>query len=183
VSGWTKRWDLAKFEGADPLMSELGERFADPIPRPQTTSILHNDLHLGNCQFRPENPDRVASLFDWDMATLGDPLVDFGTLLAYWKDDRDFPSASSTKGIPDLRIPSRTDAASEYAELTGLDLSNIDWYHAFARWRIAIIMQQLYNRWAEGNTSDTRIAEFKDNVPILAEAAHCLLAGQAWTGR
>ncbi|MBV9660242.1 MAG: phosphotransferase family protein [Acidimicrobiales bacterium] len=179
VAGWTKRWELARPEDGSPLMDELGERFAGSMPAPQRTSILHNDLHLGNCQFDPSDPSRVKSLFDWDMATLGDPLVDFGSLLAYWRDDQDLPIAGSSKANPDLQLPSRSDATNLYAELTGLDLSRADWYHAFGRWRIAIIMQQIHNRWAQGDSADPRGASFGANVPILAETAHSLLGRES----
>jgi aminoglycoside phosphotransferase (APT) family kinase protein len=180
IAGWTKRWDLARQEGATPLMDELATRFARSAPSPQRVSVLHNDLHLGNCQFDPGDPDRVKSIFDWDMATLGDPLVDFGSLLAYWRDETDFPSAGSSREDLGLHLPSRSQVSARYAEMTRLDLTDIDWYHAFARWRIAIIMQQLYNRWAEGNSTDQKLSGFGRNVPVLAEAARCLLEGEQW---
>jgi aminoglycoside phosphotransferase (APT) family kinase protein len=183
VRGWSKRWDMARPDGASPLMDELGERFAKDLPMSQRVSILHNDLHLGNCQFDPTDPDRVASIFDWDMATVGDPLIDFGSLLAYWRDETDFPSAGSTRETSGLDLQARAEATARYAERTDLDVSQVDWYHAFARWRIAIIMQQLYNRWAAGDSSDSRVATFGDNVPVLAEAAQCLLDGRDWSGR
>jgi aminoglycoside phosphotransferase (APT) family kinase protein len=180
IAGWTKRWDLARGDGASPLMDELAIRFARSAPFPQWASVLHNDLHLGNCQFDPTDPDRIKSIFDWDMATLGDPLIDFGSLLAYWRDETDFPSAGSSRQDLGLHLPTRSDASALYAAKTELDLSHIDWYHAFARWRIAIIMQQLYNRWAEGNSSDQKVSGFQRNVPMLAESARCLLAGEQW---
>jgi aminoglycoside phosphotransferase (APT) family kinase protein len=180
IAGWSQRWDLARRDGATPLMDELATRLARSAPSPQRVSVLHNDMHLGNCQFDPGDPDRVKSIFDWDMATLGDPLIDFGSLLAYWRDETDFPSAGSSREDLGLRLPTRSEASARYAAMTHLDLSDIDWYHAFARWRIAIIMQQLYNRWAEGNSTDQKLSGFQRNVPMLAEAARCLLEGERW---
>jgi aminoglycoside phosphotransferase (APT) family kinase protein len=182
VTGWTKRWELARPENAPTSMDQVAHRLAASIPKPQRVSLLHNDLHLGNCQFDPRDPDRVASIFDWDMATTGDPLIDFASLLAYWPEESDFPSASSSKASATLTLPTRSEVVGRYAEVTGLDLGEIDWYHAFARWRIAIIMQQLYNRWSQGNASDSRASAFGKNVPVLAEAAQCLLDGRHWTG-
>jgi len=83
VAGWAKRWELAKFDDSPVAMDELHERLVREIPAPSRVSIVHNDLKLDNCQFDPADPDRVASIFDWDMATLGDPLIDLGTLLGY----------------------------------------------------------------------------------------------------
>jgi len=82
LAGWTKRWHLAKLKenkGMDLLMDALMQ----DIPRPQRVSIVHGDLKFDNCQFQPGEPDRVTSVFDWDMATLGDPLIDLGGLLSY----------------------------------------------------------------------------------------------------
>ena len=92
VRGWRGRWEMVApgaAEPARPLMLEVADMLELTLPRPQRTAILHNDLKLDNCQFDPADPDRVHSVFDWDMATLGDPLVDVGTLLNYWPDPAD----------------------------------------------------------------------------------------------
>ncbi|MGI8815268.1 MAG: phosphotransferase family protein [Pseudonocardia sp.] len=76
VSGWARRWTLCAPEPGDPLMYTLADRLAETMPTSRTHSIVHNDLKIDNCQFDRCDPDRVKSVFDWDMATLGDPLVD-----------------------------------------------------------------------------------------------------------
>ena len=76
VTGWRKRWDLAAPPDAEPLMHSVADRLAASLPQPRRVSILHNDIKVDNCQFDPADPDRVKSVFDWDMATLGDSLVD-----------------------------------------------------------------------------------------------------------
>ena len=86
VNGWAKRWALSKFDDSPAEMDELHQRLLRSMPVMSRVSIVHNDLKLDNCQFDPANPDRVASIFDWDMTTLGDPLIDLGTLLNYWPD-------------------------------------------------------------------------------------------------
>ena len=80
-NGSVQSWGAYATIDADPS--------AAPGPAPRRASIVHNDLKLDNCQFAPENPDHVTSIFDWDMTTLGDPLVDLGTLLNYWPDPMD----------------------------------------------------------------------------------------------
>lgn len=102
-------------------------------PSPTRVSFVHNDLKLDNCQFRPEDPDRVGAIFDWDMTTVGEPLVDVGTFLSYWPDPTDSPeSARGTPGTADLGLPARAEIAERYASLTGASLADIGWYEAFA---------------------------------------------------
>jgi aminoglycoside phosphotransferase (APT) family kinase protein len=171
VAGWAKRWELARPDPAVPSMDAVGALLAGAVPEPQRVSILHNDLHLGNCQFDPDDPDRVKSIFDWDMSTIGDPLFDFGGLLAYWRDGGD----AGQPGDPLLVMPSKEAAVERYAERTGLDLSTIAWYHGFAIWKIAIIRQQLYNRYQRGESNDARLASFADSVEASGNEALALL--------
>ena len=94
VRGWRDRWEAVAHGAAAtarPLMLEVADMLERTLPAPQRSAILHNDLKLDNCQFDPADPDRVHSVFDWDMATLGDPLVDVGILLNYWPDPADTP--------------------------------------------------------------------------------------------
>ena len=83
LGGWSKRWELSKTE-ENIAMDELLGLLKSKVPQTQTISIVHNDIKFDNCQFQPDNPDLVSSIFDWDMTTLGDPLSDFGTTLSYF---------------------------------------------------------------------------------------------------
>jgi aminoglycoside phosphotransferase (APT) family kinase protein len=177
VSGWTKRWELAAPEDGEPLMTTVAERLADSVPTPQAAAIVHNDLKIDNCQYAPDDPDRVISVFDWDMATLGDPLVDLGTLLHYVPDP-DVDTRDTSGGIrypPGLELPSREAVAARYAERTGFDVPGIGWYVSFARWKTATVFQQLVNRALRGESKDTRSLELGDLVPALARSANELL--------
>src|SRR5439155_15606124 len=118
VSGWKKRWDLVKGDSPVVLMDALADRLAATLPAPPRASIVHNDLKLDNCAFEPSTPDRVASIFDWDMATLGDPLVDLGTVLKYWPDPSDPPGSRRTSrpGLLSMALPPRTQIATWYAD-------------------------------------------------------------------
>jgi len=129
------------------------------------------DLHLGNVQFAPGAPDRVDTIFDWDMATLGDPLADFAGLLVYWPDDGELPSVRPIALGGDHEWPPRQELRDRYASATGLDLEAIAWYEAFARWKAAVVRQQLAWRYAEGKSSDPRLAAAGDTVPLLADGA------------
>src|SRR5687768_7636048 len=91
LSGWLKRWELAATNDV-PEMQDAADVLAASVPASDAAVVLHNDFKLDNCQFDPSNPDEVASVFDWDQATVGDPLIDLGILLNYWPDPSDDPS-------------------------------------------------------------------------------------------
>lgn len=174
LGGWKKRWELAQ-DQPHPLMDEIHSRLSAAIPQPQRVSLLHNDLKLDNCQFDPADPDHVTSIFDWDMATLGDPLVDLGTLLGYWPEPGDpAPRAIRPEGADDP-FPSRAEVVARYAAATGLDTRHSDWYQAFALWKTAVVVQQIYIRYKRGQTRDERFAHIADRIPILVEQARPLL--------
>jgi aminoglycoside phosphotransferase (APT) family kinase protein len=178
VSGWHQRWQLAK-DIEVPLQDAVHARLAATMPAPQRVSILHNDLKLDNCQFDPAAPDRVKSIFDWDMATLGDPLIDLGTLLNYWPEPGD-PTQRAVRatGAADP-FPSRAEITERYARITGLDMASVHWYEAFALWKTAVVVQQIYIRYKRGQTQDERFATYSERVPNLLEAAWALLRSAA----
>ena len=124
-------------------------------------SILHNDFKLDNCQFDPADPDRVKSVFDWDQATLGDPLVDVGITLNYWPDPADVPGLEPilNPGTESLGLPGRAEVIDQYAARTGYEVDDVRWYEAFAAWKTAVVLQQLYARWVRGESTDPRMAE------------------------
>ena len=177
VAGWKKRWELAAPRGATSLMAEVGERLEAAMPRSPRASVLHNDYKLDNCQFDPADPDRVRSIFDWDMATLGDPFVDLGTLLNYWPDpsDTDDDKPIYNPGMESLGLPSRRQVVERYALRTGLDVGDVRWYEAFACWKTAVILQQLHTRYLRGETTDERMATRGDLVPTQAQRAMSIL--------
>jgi aminoglycoside phosphotransferase (APT) family kinase protein len=164
VAGWADRWRRVSPENAIPAMDDVAHRLADTVPSPTTTSLVHNDLKLDNCQFHPGDPDTVTSVFDWDMATLGDPLFDLGALLV----------SMSSNPLWGLSVE---ESLTRYVARSGIDVEHIDWYVAFATWRAAIVGQQLHNRYAEGETSDERLGALSGNVPELAEKALDVLSG------
>jgi aminoglycoside phosphotransferase (APT) family kinase protein len=119
-----------------------------------------------------DDPGRLVAVFDWDMVTLGDPLVDLGTLLGYWPDAGDTtlrgsgPSVSQLPGFLDRR-----ELADRYAERTGFDLTHIAFYEAFALFKTAVVIEQIYVRWVRGQTKDDRFEAMGALVPHLAQAA------------
>ena len=177
VSGWRKRWDLVADPEWDGAMVDLHGRLETSVPEPQRVSLIHNDLKLDNCMIDPTDPDRVTAFFDWDMTTLGDPLCDIGTLMNYWPDagDADGGRHTSHDGMERMGLPSRAEMTERYAKQTGLDVSLVPWYDAFAQWKTAVVVRQLHHRWVVGDSTNEKMATIADRLPGLVATADQLL--------
>ena len=171
VDGWAARWELAKDKDV-PLFYEVHRRLEASVPSPQRVSVLHNDLKFDNCQFQPENPDRVTSIFDWDMATLGDPLIDLGTLRGYWSEATD-PAPRGARPIGATRCVSdacgnhpaicRCRPASTSAVSTGTKRSRC----GKRRWSCSRSTSDM----RAARRKDERFARIAERAPLLLEAA------------
>jgi aminoglycoside phosphotransferase (APT) family kinase protein len=177
VTGWQTRWELVRPDDGPPEMDTVPARLLAMMPAPTRVSFVHNDLKLDNCQFDPTDPDRVQSIFDWDMTTLGEPLIDLGTLLNYWPDPSDPPHAGrvSHQGLLQMGLPTRAEITARYADRTGLDTSTAQWYEAFAQWKTGVVIQQLHRRWERGESTDPRMETIANRLPLLATTASRLL--------
>jgi aminoglycoside phosphotransferase (APT) family kinase protein len=170
-----RRWSgqLAKGSTRDlPLLVELGERLAADVPAPQAVTIVHGDYRLDNLILSPDG-SAVRAVLDWELCTLGDPLADIGMLHVYWAEAAD---AVSPLGNMPTVLPgfwTRDDVLAAYAAGTTLDLSEIDFYVAFAYWRIAIILEGVHQRFAAGayEHDDAGVAAMGEVVHELAAAA------------
>jgi aminoglycoside phosphotransferase (APT) family kinase protein len=173
VRGWQGRWEAVALDGRGTL-DRVGELLARHIPESGPPALVHNDFKVDNCQFAVGDPDTVTSVFDWDMATLGDPLTDLGTLLNYWPDGR--TPADGVPGLENVGLPSRDEVVARYAARTGQTLSRggVAWYEAFGCWKTAIIMQQLYVRHVRGESADDRMTARGEQVGRIAERALAL---------
>lgn len=160
LAGWAQRWSLVATPSADAVMQEVQRRLMRAAPGSGRVAILHNDFKLDNCQFAVGEPDKVISIFDWDMATLGDPLVDLGTLLNYWPDRSDAFGAGPEllPGLATLGLPSRSEMIRRYAHVAGSTVDDVSWYQAFACWKTAVALQQMYMRYCRGESQDRRTA-------------------------
>jgi aminoglycoside phosphotransferase (APT) family kinase protein len=177
VSGWRKRWELVD-TGRVPQMAVVGARLAATTPAVATrVSVLHNDFKIDNCQFDPADPDRVTSIFDWDMATIGEPLVDLGVLLNYWPDPADVDGARPlhVPGLELMGLPPRAEVVARYTHRTGIDTSAVAWFEAFATWKTCVVLEQLYQRFLRGESTDPRMGERGKPVGPLSDRAAALL--------
>ncbi len=168
VAGWADRWNRAKHTEV-PAMDRLGERLAASVPDPQRAALLHNDFKLDNTMLGTDGS--IVAVFDWDMATTGDPLVDLGTMLAYWTGGGDVAGFAAADAVVLGDVMGTADIVDRYAGATGLDTSGIDWYRALGLFRIAVICQQIYIRYLRGQTSDERFAGLGGIVPPIADVA------------
>lgn len=176
VDGWTRRWERARLDDL-PAMDELAGWLPEKLPRdPERPALIHNDYKLDNVMLEAENPERVVALLDWEMATIGDPLIDLGLLLCYWPEANDPEIFASA--LPRVTTgpgwPKRDELITRYAARSGRPVDEIAWYHIFAIFKLAVIMQQIYFRYRAGQTSDARFADFGTRVAALAEWAASL---------
>jgi aminoglycoside phosphotransferase (APT) family kinase protein len=169
LSGWRDRWSRVAASDYAAEMERVAERLQREMPTSSLSSLVHNDYKLDNCQFHPGAPDTVVSVFDWDMATIGDPFIDVGITLAYWN----FVRRRESLGLPSKQVFAET-----YAAAMGIDAAAFRWYEAFAHWRTAVAVQQLFDRYARGDSHDDRLAESGRMVPVLAERAEATLDGR-----
>jgi aminoglycoside phosphotransferase (APT) family kinase protein len=169
IAGWTRRWEAAATRDV-PDMDTAVQLLARDVPSAQAATILHNDFKLDNTMVGDDA--RLVAVFDWDMATLGDPLVDLGTLLAYWAqpDDPTF-LVFGERAVAIGEVMPKAEVRERYAERSGFDVADVMFYEGFALFRIAVIIEQIYARFVAGQTSDRRFASFEPIAPLLAGEA------------
>jgi aminoglycoside phosphotransferase (APT) family kinase protein len=165
VQGWSERWRRARTDDVTDLEHVI-RWLAGHFPRPLPPAIVHNDFKLDNVMLDPTNIGRVEAVLDWEMTTIGDPLVDVGLSLCYW--------TYGLAGGPDLGIPgwyTRDEFIQEYAARTRRDLSALAWYEVLGIFKLAVILQQIYCRWKAGQTRDPRFGALGGQVRALIERA------------
>jgi aminoglycoside phosphotransferase (APT) family kinase protein len=172
VEGWTKRYFNAKTDEWAELESAI-EWLNSRIPAANEACLIHNDYKFDNVILNPDDLTQITGVLDWEMAAIGCPLMDFGTTLGYWAD----PSAPKSlfyAGFNPVRLMStitRKELAEMYAKKSGRDLSNILYYYVFGLFKIAVIAQQIYARYAKGFTDNEKFAQFNLHAKILGEIA------------
>ena len=170
VSGWHGRWVRARHED-NPTAEMLSTWLRDHLPPEPNPTLLHNDWRLDNMAVSPDDPSECTAVFDWDMATRGDPLADLGTLMGSWFDKGEAPSSLGMMPTTAPGWMSRREAIDLYGSVSGYDLSAIDWYLVFGSWKLAIVLQQIYIRWLRGQTKDERFANLDEGARLLFDLA------------
>lgn len=177
---WAQQWESSK-TGPLPAIDELGRRLARSLPTSPAPTLVHGDYRLGNLALDPRDPGRIVAIFDWEMATLGDPLADLGYTLIYWTERDDVP-AGSPFGASITAQPgfaTRAELIDAYARASGRDVSAIDFYQVLALYKLAIISEGIYARFQMGKTLGPGFESMQRAAEPLAERALVLAAGLA----
>jgi aminoglycoside phosphotransferase (APT) family kinase protein len=143
------------------------------LPFPPATARRLSETFLDNVVLHPDDLTRIAGVLDWEMCTLGDPLTDLGTALAYWTDPNDLEDFREIRSAPTIMAGTLTrgQLVERYAAVTGRDTGDMVFYLAFARFKVAVIVQQIYYRYAQGLTRDTRFACLPKRIHALLHAS------------
>jgi aminoglycoside phosphotransferase (APT) family kinase protein len=171
VTGWTERYLGAQTDDL-PAITEVAAWLAAHLPAEGAPSLIHNDFKFDNVVFDP-SLENITGVLDWEMTTIGDPLMDLGTALSYWAQASDPPAYHQLPFGPTARpgMMTRDEVARRYLERSGRATSEIVFYYAFGLLKTAVIAQQIYYRYAKGLTQDPRFATIGFAVRLLAEQA------------
>jgi aminoglycoside phosphotransferase (APT) family kinase protein len=172
VTGWTKRWHDSKTEDV-PHVDEIAAWLAARIPTESGAAIIHNDYKYDNIVLDPADPTRILGVLDWEMATIGDPLMDLGTAISYWVEDGDAEALKAFAFGPTHLPgnPKRTEIVARYADKSGRQVGDMVFYFCFALFKTAVVAQQIYYRYRQGLTKDERFAAMIFGVRLLSQMA------------
>ncbi|WP_445144477.1 phosphotransferase family protein [Dyella sp. Tek66A03] len=181
VSGWSERWQQAATDGSDPCEDILAWLDANQPAHDNASCVIHNDYRFDNVVLAADDPLRIIGVLDWEMATIGDPLMDLGGSLAYWvqaDDDAVFQSFRR-QATHEAGMLTRREVIAYYGQRSGLDVSNFGYYEVFGLFRLMVIIQQIYRRFALGQTTNPQFAGFGDAARYLGQRCRRIIAGKA----
>jgi len=172
VRGWSKRYEKAKTDEI-PEVEAVVTWCRQNIPESPSPSLIHNDYKFDNVVLDPDNLSHIVGVLDWEMSTIGDPLLDLGVALSYWvqKDDPEEVQLVRTLCTNLEGAWTREQIVEHYERKTGRDVSGIVFYFAFALFKLGVIAQQIYYRYAKGFTKDERFALMLTGTMILMRYA------------
>lgn len=173
INGWSDRYVKAKTDDATDF-EEVMQWLKANMPEDCGQVLIHNDFRFDNVVLNPDNPNDVIGVLDWEMATVGDPLMDLGNSLAYWVQADDDPQFQMMRRQP-THIPgmlTRDEVVEYYLDKTGRKVESFVFYEVYGLFRLAVIIQQIYYRFYHGQTKDKRFAGFVHAAKYLE--ARCL---------
>lgn len=180
VSGWVKRFREARTPDV-PDYEQVIEWLVANMPMGESAiRVVHNDYRFDNLVLDPAHPTRVIGVLDWELATLGDPLMDLGNSLAYWVEAGDDPAWRRLRRQPTHLpgMPSRREVVAYYLAKTGLSVPSFDYYLAFGLFRLAVIAQQIYYRFFHGQTQVPEFGQFGQISTLLEQRATSAIASR-----
>ena len=172
LKGWIERYHNSRTHDL-PEVGLISAWLTQRMPVSQGAALIHNDYKYDNVVLDPANVTKIVGVLDWEMCTLGDPLTDLGTALAYWTDPQDPEEFQAIRSAP-TTLPgtlTRAQLTDRYAAATGRDTGDMVFYLAFARFKVAVIIQQIYFRYAQGLTQDARFCGMPTRIHALLHAS------------
>lgn len=179
VEGWSQRYRNARTPDApdcEEVMAWLAEHMP---PESGRASVIHNDFRLDNAVLDERNPLRIIGVLDWEMATVGDPLMDLGSSLPYFVQADDPPEVQAMRQAPTHvpGAPTRKEVVRLYEEISGRKVDHVEFYYVFGLFRLAVIAQQIYLRYYLGQTKDSRFQAMVFGTIVLDQTARRVIAG------
>lgn len=183
VHGWAERWQRSQTGALEEMETVIRwlEQHLPPDSGSAAATIVHNDFKLDNLMLAVDDPTRVIAVLDWEMTTVGDPLIDLGLVLTYWtmrgpqQGEKNRSLTAVTNGPGWF---TREEIIERYETKTGRDVSHIVFYEVFARFKVAVVIQQIYFRFVKGQTQDERFRNLDALVNALACEALTLAEGR-----
>jgi aminoglycoside phosphotransferase (APT) family kinase protein len=172
VPRWTRYYERIAVRDL-PLIRQLAAWLEQHRPTTIEPTIMHGDFHLANCLVTFDHPARVGAVIDWEMATIGDPLVDLAGMLFYWGTDRpSIPALPRSQAVSRVAgSPSRSELAERYARATGRSVASLQYYLVLVGWKLAAVMESAYANYTHGRTESPVAQAMEHDVPrLLAEA-------------
>ncbi len=172
VTGWRRRYENARTDDVS-ATEEVARWLAANLPPESGASVVHNDYKFDNLVLDPADLTRIVAVLDWEMATLGDPLMDLGTTLGYWVEAGDPEPLRLTRVGPTVFPGSltRRELVERYAAATGRAVVSPLFYYVFGLFKVAVIIQQIYARFVRGHTHDPRFAQLNAVVFVMSQQA------------
>ncbi|WP_226480212.1 phosphotransferase family protein [Natrinema amylolyticum] len=184
VDRWGKQlswaFEVTEEEREIPDLHEVGDWLRDNVPEEHPHTLVHGDYKLDNVMFGPGTPPELVGVFDWEMATLGDPRADLGWMLSYWRDSKDpdpeIPELV-TRFMEQEGYPTRRELVDRWEDRTGYEFEQERFYRALAVYKLAGLGEMFFRRYLEGNSDDPMYPKMEDRVPALAARAKRIIEG------
>ena len=181
VAGWSKRFRAARtpdVPDCEAIMAWLAETMPPETPKP---CLIHNDYKFDNVVLDPEDPLEIIGVLDWEMATIGDPLMDLGGTLGYWVQADDPAERHLMRSMPTHVEGAfrRREFVAHYGQVSGRQMDHFDFYHGFGLFRLIVIVQQIYYRYYHGQTQNPRFKKYAAGVAVLERAARRVIEKSA----
>ncbi len=181
IEGWAERYRAARTDDV-PRCERIIAWLQEHLPAESGACLVHNDFKFDNVVVAPDDVTRIVGVLDWEMATIGDPLMDLGASLAYWV-ERDDPAEMRAIRTQPTTVPgmlTRDEVVARYAARAGREIGDFTYYYVYGLLRLAAIAQQIYARFKLGQTTDPRLAGFGRAVTVLADHAGRVI--REWEG-